>query len=118
MSISSSGDPAAIGDELTYTVRVINQSSSNALHNLTVEALVPVEMAYISADGPTAFSVKGQGVLFAPLAELKPHETVELHIRVRATSAGSAVFNSAMRWDEFKEAIVNQEGTTVFKPQQ
>jgi hypothetical protein len=27
------------------------------------------------------------------------------------------VFNATMRWDEFGEPIVNQEGTTVFKPQ-
>jgi hypothetical protein len=80
--------------------------------------LIPSEMVFVSADGPTAFTVKGQGVLFAPLTELKPTGTVEIHIKVKATAAGSAVFNATMRWDEFKEAIVNQEGTTVFKPQQ
>ena len=118
MWLTGSSDPAAIGDAITYTIKVINQSLSNALHNLTVEGLVPIEMVFVSADGPTAFTVKGQGVLFAPLAELKPEETVELHINVKATAAGSAVFNAAMHWDEFKETIVNQEGTTVFKPQQ
>jgi hypothetical protein len=51
------------------------------------------------------------------VAELKPGDTVEFHIKVKANAAGAAVFNATMRWDEFGEPIVNQEGTTVFKPQ-
>jgi hypothetical protein len=35
---------------------------------------------------------------------------------VKALAAGPAVFNATMRWDEFGEPIVDQEGTTVFKP--
>ncbi len=118
MSLTDSSDPAAIGDEITYTIKVTNQSTNNALHNLAIEGLIPCEMVFVSADGPTLFLAKGQGVVFAPLAELKPGETAELHINVKAVADGSAVFNATMRWDEFKEAIVNQEGTTVFKPQQ
>jgi hypothetical protein len=60
--------------------------------------------------------VVGKEVRFAPVAELQPGATVEFHIKVKAIAAGPAVFNATMRWDEFGEPIVDQEGTTVFKP--
>jgi len=117
MSLIDSSDPVAVGDQFTYTIKVLNQSEANNLHNMTVVGLIPGEAAYVSADGPTSFTVVGQEVQFGPLAELKPGATVEFHVKVKATAAGAAVFNATMRWDEFAQPIVNQEGTTVFKPQ-
>jgi hypothetical protein len=118
MSLIDSEDPVAVGDQFTYTIKVLNQSEGNTLHNMTIVGLVPGDqMVYVSADGPTSFTVVGQEVRFGSVATLAPGATVEFHIKVKATAAGSAVFNATMRWDEFGEPIVNQEGTTVFKPQ-
>ena len=117
MSLIDSEDPVAVGDQFTYTIKVLNQSEGNTLHNMTIVGLVPGEMVYVSADGPTSFTVVGSEVRFGAVATLAPGATVEFHIKVKATAAGSAVFNATMRWDEFGEPIVNQEGTTVFKPQ-
>lgn len=117
MSLIDSSDPVGIGDEYMYTIKVLNQSEANSLHNMTIVGLLPVETTYVSADGPTTFTVVGKEVRFAAVSEIKPGATVEFHITVKATSAGAAVLNATMRWDEFGEAIVNQEGTTVFAPQ-
>jgi uncharacterized repeat protein (TIGR01451 family) len=117
MSLIDSSDPVAVGDEITYTIRVLAQSETNTLHNMTIVGLIPAEMVYVSADGPTPFTVVGQEVRFGAVAQLQPGETVEFHIKVRTIAAGSAVFNATMNWDEFGEPIVNQEGTTVFMPQ-
>jgi uncharacterized repeat protein (TIGR01451 family) len=117
MSLIDSSDPVAVGDTFTYTIRVLNQSETNTIHNMTIVGLIPGEMVFISADGPTTFTVVGNEVRFGALATLAPGATVEFTITVRATAAGSAVFNATMTWDEFGEPIVSQEGTTVFKPQ-
>jgi len=117
MSLIDSSDPVAVGEQFTYTIKVLNQSEGNSLHNMTIVGVLPVETVYVSADGVTAFTVAGQEVHFGPVAELKPGATVEFHIQVKATATGAAVFNATMRWDEFGEPIVNQEGTTVFLTQ-
>jgi hypothetical protein len=53
--------------QFTCTIKVLNQSESNTLHNMTIVGLVPVgEMVYVSADGPTSFTVVGQEVRFGP----------------------------------------------------
>ncbi len=117
MSLIDSSDPVSVGDTLTYTIQVLNQSGTNDIHNMTIVGLLPGEMAYVSADGPTTFTVVGQQVRFGALATLTPGQTVVFHITVRATAAASAVFNATMTWDEFGEPIVAQEGTTIFMPQ-
>jgi uncharacterized repeat protein (TIGR01451 family) len=118
MSLIDSSDPVAVGDEFTYTIKVLNQSEGNDLHNMTIVGLLPSEMVFVSADGSTTFVVVGQEVRFGALATLTPGQTVEFHITVKATAAASAVFNATMTWDEFGEPIVAQEGTTIFMPQQ
>jgi len=59
MSLISSENPAAVGDNFTYTIRVTNQSVANDIHNMTVVGLVPGEETYVSADGVTPFTVTG-----------------------------------------------------------
>jgi uncharacterized repeat protein (TIGR01451 family) len=107
-----------VGSTFTYTIKVLNQSEDNTLHNMTVTGLLPNEMVYVSADGATDFTVDGQEVRFKAVATLAPGATVEYHIKVKATRGGSAVFNATMNWDEFGEPIVDQEGTTIFEAQQ
>ncbi|MBN1369136.1 MAG: DUF11 domain-containing protein [Dehalococcoidaceae bacterium] len=117
MSLIDSSDPVAVGDEFTYTIRVLNQSEGNSLHNLTITGLLPGEVVFVGADGPVSYTVSGQEVRFNAIAELLPGQTKEFTITVKATGAGAAVFNATMNWDEFGEPIVNQEGTTIFMPQ-
>jgi len=116
MSLIDSSDPVAVGDMFTYTIKVLNQSQGNDIHNLAVIGLFPEEVLYVGAEGHTSFTVVGREVRFQPVAVLRPGETVEFFIKVKAKKEGSAVFNATMRWDEFGEPIVDQEGTTVFMP--
>ncbi len=118
MSLIDSDDPVAVGDTLTYTIGVLNQSGTNDIHNMMIVGLLPSEMVFVSADGPTTFTVVGQEIHFGSVATMVPGQTVEFHITVRTTAAASAVFNATMTWDEFGEPIVAQEGTTIFRPQQ
>ncbi len=117
MSLSDSSDPVIVCDVFTYTIKVLNQSTVNSLHNITVTGLLPYELVYIGADGPTTFTVAGQEVRFGPVAELKPGDTIEFHIKVQAVAAGAAVFKATLKWDEFSESIVGQESTIIILPE-
>lgn len=120
MSLTCSSDPVALGNDLTYTIKVVNQSASYDLHRMTVVGLIPGETVYVSADGPTKSTVMGREVRFGPVATMRVGETIEFHIKVKAATEGAAVFNATMRWDEFGgggEPIINQKSATIFKPQ-
>ncbi len=117
MSLVDTNDPVAVGDELGYNIQVTNQNGTVDLHNLTTTGLIPSQMVFVSATGAAEFTVVGQEVRFKPVATLKPGENVQYQIRVKAIAAGAAVFNATMRCDEFREPIIDQEGTTVYKPE-
>lgn len=117
MSLIDSRDPVAVGEEYIYTIKVLNQDEENSIHNMNIVGLIPSETVFVSAEGQTAFTVDGKEVRFGALATLLPGQSVEFKITVKATAAGSAVFNATMNWDEFGMPIVSQEGTTIFLPQ-
>ena len=68
MELIDSEDQVAVGDQFTYTIKVLNQSEGNSLHNMTIVGLLPGEMTYVSADGATTFTVVGQEVRFGAVA--------------------------------------------------
>jgi len=115
MSVVDSRDPVTMGDEFTYTIKVFNQSAFNDIHRMTIVGMIPGQMTYVGADGPTKFTVVDREVRFGPVTTMKPRETDEFHIKVKTNAAGAAVFNASMSWDEFGESIVNQESTTIVR---
>ncbi len=117
MSLIDSRDPVAVGEEYTYIIKVLNQDDENTIHNMNIVGLIPNEAVFVSAEGQTAFTIDGKEVRFGALETLLPGQSVEFKITVKATAAGSAVFNATMNWDEFGMPIVSQEGTTIFLPQ-
>ena len=117
IQIFDTDDPVEVGDTTSYIIQVLNQSSTTDIHNLTITLLIPGQMAYVSADGPTPFTTVDQEVRFAPVATLAPGEELQYQVEVKATASGAAVANATMRWDEFPEPIVSQEGTTIFNPE-
>jgi hypothetical protein len=113
MLITASSAPVTMGKEITYNIKVTDQSVTSDLHHMTIAGLIPAETTYVGADGPTRFTLVGREVRFEPVPTMKPRETVEFHIKVKAAKPGAAVFDATMRWDEFGEPIVGHDRTTI-----
>lgn len=96
---------------------VDNQAATQDLHTMTIVAVIPSQMSFISATGPTAFTVVGNEVRFGAVATVTPNQKLTFVVTVRANTAGSVLFTSTMRYDEFPPGpILVQEATTIFKP--
>jgi uncharacterized repeat protein (TIGR01451 family) len=117
MSLIDTLDPTAVGELETYTIVVDNQATAQDLHNMTIVALIPPQMTFVSATGPTAFTLVGSEVRFAAVATVTPAQKLTYVITVRPNTAGSVLFTSTMRYDEFPPGPIEvQEATTVFRP--
>lgn len=80
---------ATVGRTLVYEVRITNQRDvSDRQVVLTVN--VPVGMTPQPSLGPTAATITGQTIRFAPVAELRRNEGLPFRISVRADRAGRA----------------------------
>lgn len=117
MSLLDSLDPVAVGELVTYTIVVDNQAADQDLHNMTIVAVVPSQLTFVSATGPTAFTVVGNEVRYAAVTTVSPSGKLTYTVTVRANTAGSVLFTSTMRYDEFPPGpILVQEATTIFRP--
>ncbi len=117
MSLLDTLDPIAVGEIETYTIVVDNQAATQDLHNMTIVAVIPSQMSFVSATGPTAFTVVGNEVRFSAVATVTPAQKLTFVVTVRPNTAGSVLFTSTMRYDEFPPGpILVQEATTVFRP--
>lgn len=106
-------DPVEVGAETAYEIRVVNQGTA-ACTGLQIVATVPNEMATRDAEGPSAYRVQGQQVIFAPLPKLASHADVLYRVRVRGIKPGDVRFKVQMSCDQLQRPVYEEESTHVY----
>lgn len=106
-------DPVEVGGETTYEVRVTNQGSK-AASNVQVVAMLPPELEFVSAEGPTKQTADGQRIVFQPLAQLAPKADTTYYVKVRGAQPGDLRFRAQLSSDENRAPITKEESTHVF----
>jgi uncharacterized repeat protein (TIGR01451 family) len=118
VSVSDRRDFVAVGKELTYEVLVTNNSSQPD-RGVTVSVRVPPEMTPIplGTSGPARASISGQQVLFEPVVEMRPNETLRYQIRVMANRQGEVRFQAQATSANSPTPVVKEETTSIFGEQ-
>ena len=112
--VDQTGNPAPVGQKVTYTVKVTNQGTLPA-SDIDVSAIVPAEMKLTDAKGPTQPDVKGQVVSFPKAAPLAPGQTMAYTIEVQAIKTGDVRFRVEMRSPILESGpIVEEPGTRIY----
>ncbi len=107
-------DPIAIGEQTTYVIDLVNEGTGICTGLLVVNT-IPKEMRFVSASGPSKYTVKGQEVHFVPIAKLKPFEKLVYKITCQAISEGNAKNEVRFTYDQFEKPIVDEEGTSIYR---
>lgn len=106
-------DPILCGEATRYCIKVINQGTA-ADENVQITAILPPELDYVCAEGPTAFNGSQKMVSFDPVPCLRPGESVQYMVKVRAVQKGDARFRVEMRSNMLRSPVVEEEATQVF----
>lgn len=106
-------DPVAVGEETTYAIRVKNQGSAEDL-NINLQATLPNELEFVSADGDTPVQRRQDSLRFGPVQELAPGELVEWRVRARATEANRVKFQVNLQSNATREPVSEAEPTTLY----
>jgi uncharacterized repeat protein (TIGR01451 family) len=114
MKISHRDDPLEVGHETVYEIRVGNQGNT-ADSGVHIQATVPEGMSPRGADGPTAYRIQGQQVIFEPLAQLEPNSQVIYHVNVMAQAAGDRRFRVEMSSANRREPFSREDRTLVVR---
>jgi len=113
LDVTEDDDPVEVDSETIYRIRVTNHGSRPATH-VQVAAEVPSEMNVLKVNGPAAGEVKGQQVVFPPLAALDPGKSEEYQVRVQCKKAAQTRFRAFLRHDDAPNAAIEEEQTRVY----
>jgi uncharacterized repeat protein (TIGR01451 family) len=106
-------DPIEVKGETQYQIRVMNQGSK-AADNVRLAALLPPELKFVSADGPTRHINKGQQVIFEPLGRLAPKADTAYRIVVQGVQPGDVRMKIQLQAEDLEQPIMKEESTRVY----
>jgi uncharacterized repeat protein (TIGR01451 family) len=114
VTVSDNRDPVSVGDEIAYTVRVTNNAPVSDGEVIVAVTLPNEATPAAGSQGPTAFALNNRTLRFAPVAEIRPGETVTYTIRSIARQAGAAAVRVEVTSNAAQTPIVATETTNVF----
>lgn len=107
-------DPAEVGSEAVYEIRVVNQGSSTTT-GLQIVATVPDGMEPREGAGPTAYRIQGQQLVFEPLDVLTARADVLYRVKVFCKQPGDWRFKVQMSSDQLRVPVYEDEATRVYR---
>ena len=110
LRLSDNPDPVGIGEQVTYTVTLTNQSPDSAITNVRVTVEIPQEFTILDAGEGT---VANNTVTFPASESLGSSATQTYTITVESNAAGDVVAQATLQYNEFSRPITAQEGTTI-----
>ncbi len=105
-------DPVVVGEQTTYEVKVKNQGTAEGV-NVGITALLPQELSFVSAQGDTNVTARGNELTFQPLGTLPPGEVATWRITARADSPAKTRLQLELTSDATTRPITEQEPTTI-----
>jgi uncharacterized repeat protein (TIGR01451 family) len=108
-------DAIEVGGETTYDVRVVNQGTKAAT-NVQIVAVMPPGggLRAQPGQGDSRYTIQGDRVVFAPLAQLAPKAEAKFQFRVQGLRAGDQRVTLQVVTDEVRDPIVEVESTQVY----
>ncbi|MGE3809354.1 MAG: hypothetical protein AB7K24_32210, partial [Gemmataceae bacterium] len=107
-------DPVEVGEETTYEIRVLNQGTTGVTR-VQIMATVPPGMMPRSGEGPTAYRIQGQQVIFEPLDRLAARADATYRVRVMCREPGDWRFQVQMSCDQLRQPVNEQESTRIYR---
>lgn len=116
--LTDRGDPAEVGKKVAYDLKVTNQGTLPAT-DIELRALIPPEMRFADAKGPTQPNVQGQLVTFPKVASLEPGQSLAYTIEVDTLKPGDVRFRIEVRSPNLEGGpILEEESTRIVGPGQ
>jgi uncharacterized repeat protein (TIGR01451 family) len=115
LSIAALREPAQVGSEIVYDIRVTNRGDTPD-RDLTLTITLPPSLSpqRVGTSGPARASITGQTVTFLPVAEIRAGETLTYRVTVRAIAAGEGTVTATVGSAGLATPLVKDKASTVF----
>jgi uncharacterized repeat protein (TIGR01451 family) len=113
LDVTEDDDPVEVDSETVYRIHITNHGTRPATH-VQIAAEVPNEMEILKVNGPGVGAVKGQQIVFPPLAALDPGKSEEYQVRVQCKQPGQTRFRAFLRHDDTPNTVIEEEQTRIY----
>lgn len=125
MEVSDAADPVELNGETTYEIKLMN-TGTKADSQLRLECVLPKELAFVSASGPTDYmekigidfnrkdQAKCSTIVFEPISELAPKTETVFRVKVKAKTAGDVRFKAVLTSMHLTTPVTKEESTRVY----
>lgn len=111
-------DPVAVGQNVSYTITVLNQGNAPA-HAVEISARLPKELKYLESKGASSGEASENEIDFKPVEILEPGQKAVWQIVARVKEGVGEKTQSSieveLNSDDLDESITSQEPTTLFE---
>jgi uncharacterized repeat protein (TIGR01451 family) len=118
MTVAALHNPVTAGKELTYEIRVVNNTGA-ADRAVTVTAIVPDEMIPVplGTTGPGSIQpdIDHRTVSFNPVMEVQPGVSLTYRVHVRTKTAGHFPFRVKLTSQNATQPIIQEADTEVLE---
>ncbi len=108
--------PIEVGGETSYEIRVLNQGTK-AASDVQVAVILPAELKPLGAEGPVAYRIEGNRVLFEGLSRLAPKADTTYRVHVQGLRAGDLRTRVQVLTSEMTTPVTKEESTRVYADQ-
>jgi len=108
-------NPAEVGKEVTYEIRLTNQGT-RPLTNLKLAAVLSEGLTVTGVTGPAKHAVTAQTVGFEPIPRLAVKADVVIRLKAKGTTAGDLRCKVQLSCDQLRQPVFKEESTVFFKP--
>ena len=115
LEVSDPDDPAPVGADAMYEIRVLNQGTCPCT-GIQIIAVMPDGMEVREVAAPTPYKVLGQQVQFAPFARLATKADLVYRIKVRSSKPGDVRFKVQLTCDQLQQPVTKEESSRFYKP--
>ena len=80
-------DPVRVGENVVYTINVLNQGQGDD-RNVKIVCKLPDGLTYVSSKGATEGKADGQTITFAPVDRLAAKQQIDFTVTAKSTKSG------------------------------
>lgn len=101
------------GEQVCFTIRATNVGTAMD-SNITIEAELSEELKPTYINGPTPYSISNNTVIFEPLSNLGPEQSIEYNISAIAGGTGTGVLNATLTSDNMASPLQVRQNVEVY----
>jgi len=113
LEVIDSVDPLEVGQDGKYIVSASNQGTAQD-NNIRISLELEDNMSYVTSSGPTAATVVGNKITFAPLPTLKARTKATWTVTVKAVKAGDVRCTVQLNSDQLTRPVMETEASTIY----